>query len=55
MQRSHSADNGSRLRSASATTWEKSDYYPQRSGMSYYCLNTVVYVRNRVLLIGNGP
>ena len=23
--------------------------------MSYHCLNAVVYVRNRVLRIGNGP
>ena len=34
---------------------KKSDYYPQWSGMSYHCLNAVVYVRNRVLRIGNGP
>ena len=57
MRRSHSADYGSRLRSDSATTRKakKSDYYPQWSGMSYHCLNAVVYVRNRVLRIGNGP
>ena len=57
MRRSHSADYGSRLRSDSATTRKvkKSDYYPQWSGMSYLCLNEVVYVRNRVLRIGNGP
>ena len=51
MRRSHSADYGFRLRSDSATTWKekKSDYYPKWSGMSYHCLNAVVYVSNRVL------
>ena len=57
MPQSHIPDYGSRLRSDSATTRKvkKSDYYPQWSGMSYHCLNAVVYVRNRVLRIGNGP
>ena len=26
---------------------KESDYYPQRSGMSYHCRNAVVYDRNR--------
>ena len=57
MRRSHSADYGSRLRSDSSTTRSETkwNYYPQLSGMSYHCLNAVVYVRNRVLRIGNGP
>ena len=45
-----------RLRSDSATKRkaQKSDYYPQWSGLSYHCQNAVVYVRYRVLRIGNG-
>ena len=56
MWRSHSADYGSRFRSDSATKRKAktSDYYPQWSGVFYYCLNAVVYVRYRVLRIGNG-
>ena len=49
-------DNGPSLGSDSATTRiaKHSDYYPQWSGMSYHCLNAVVYVRSRGLRIGNG-
>ena len=55
MRRIHSADYDSPLRSVSDKTWKakKSDYYPQWSGMSYHCLNIVVYVRNKFLRIVN--
>ncbi len=45
MLESHIPDYGSRLRSDSATARKvkKSDNYPQWSGMSYHCLNVVVY------------